>query len=442
MHNAQEWKHADQAIEWIHSLLTLGIKPGLKRMEWMLERLGNPERRLKFIHVGGTNGKGSTVSYIRHVLQEAGFEVGSFTSPYLERFHNRIQINGQDISDEDLLQVAKLVKPLADELATTELGSPTEFEVLTTMAILYYSRVAYPDFIVWEVGLGGRFDSTNVVVPILSIITNVGYDHIHILGDKIEDIAFEKAGIIKAGVPVVTGVGHPAALKVIEEKAEEMRATLYPIHKTFNILANGYNEKEQFFSFSSPFAQYENLSITLKGSHQLDNAAVAVMALEVLKQYYAIIWDEEHLREGLRKTEWMGRFEQISAQPITIIDGAHNPEGMEALCRSIEQYYQGKKITMLFSAMRDKQIIDMLKHIEAVVDRLILTQFDYVRAAKAQELLAQIEGSDYKWLMNITAADNWMDAYHTVADSVQENEVIIITGSLYFISEVRRTLKK
>ncbi|WP_369345632.1 bifunctional folylpolyglutamate synthase/dihydrofolate synthase [Caldalkalibacillus mannanilyticus] len=359
--NQTEWKSVDEAIEWIHSFLTLGIKPGLKRMEWMLERCGHPERRVKFIHVGGTNGKGSTVSYMRHVLQEAGYEVGSFTSPYIERFQNRIQINGQDIADHDLLSLAQKVKPLAEELAETELGAPTEFEIVTMIAILYYATVAYPDYVLWEVGLGGRLDSTNVVVPILSIITNVGFDHIHILGDRIEEIAFEKAGIIKAGIPVVTGVTDDQALPVIAEKAKEMKATLYTLNSGFHYQLESFTEELQTFSFQSMFQQYDHLLLSMKGPHQVHNASLAIMALEVLKQYYAIIWDEEHLRAGLQKTEWMGRLEKINEQPLTYLDGAHNPEGMEALSQTIQMYYSDRPITVIFSAMKDKEMKGMLK---------------------------------------------------------------------------------
>lgn len=438
----QEWKSADEAIEWIHSLLTLGIKPGLKRMEWMLERLGHPERRLKFIHVGGTNGKGSTCSFISHVLQEAGFEVGLFTSPYIERFHNRIQVNGQDISDSDLLQLTQQVKPLADELGETELGSPTEFEVVTTLAILYFAKVAYPDFVVWEVGLGGRLDSTNVVVPILSLITNVGYDHIHILGNQIEEIAFEKAGIIKSGVPIVTGSTIPAALQVIEEKAQEKKATIYTYQHSFTMEPVRHESGVQTFTFQSMFARYENLQITMQGRHQLDNAAVAIMGLEVLKQYFAVVWDEEHLRAGLKKTSWIGRMEKVAEQPLTLIDGAHNPEGFQALRGTIDQDYAGRPITVLFSAMKDKEIIKMLEHLDGAIHRLILTQFDFPRAAKVSELMEQIKQAQKEWKMEIRGEENWEKAYQDVCLHANHNEVIFITGSLYFISEVRKVLKE
>lgn len=441
MQKNTEWEDVDQAIDWMHSLLMMGIKPGLKRMEWMLERLNHPERRIKFIHVGGTNGKGSTVSFLRQVLQEAGYNVGSFTSPYIERFQNRIQFNGQDIADQDLLDVTRQIKPLADELAKTELGAPTEFEVLTAIAILYYATVSYPDYVIWEVGLGGRLDSTNVVLPILSVITNVGYDHIHILGDKIEEIAAEKAGIIKSGISVVTGAKLPSVIEVIEKKAQEKKAPFYAIDQQFHIQPGMYNEEIQTFSFRSMFAQYKDIAISLQGKHQLQNAGVAIMALEVLKQYYAIIWDEEHLREGLRKTFWMGRMEKINEKPLTIIDGAHNPEGMAAVRETLDQYYSDRPVTVMFSAMKDKDILTMLKHLDGAVNRLILTQFNFPRAAKVKELMEQLDQVGKEWEMEIRAEENWHQAYQELVNSAKEDEVIMITGSLYFISEVRTILK-
>lgn len=442
IHNEQEWQHADQAIEWIHSLLTLGLKPGLKRMEWMLERLNHPHRRLKFIHVGGTNGKGSTVAFLRHVLQEAGFEVGTFTSPYIERFHNRVQLNGQDIADEDFLALAKIVKPLADELATTELDTPTEFEVVTTIAILYFATVVYPDIVLWEVGLGGRLDSTNVVAPILSIITNVGHDHMHILGEKLEDIAFEKAGIIKSGVHTVTAIHQEEALAVVKEKAKEKQANLYIANRDYNVEIGTSTLREQTFTFQSMFATYENLKITMQGKHQIQNASVAVMALEVLKQFYALIWDEEHLRAGLEKAAWIGRLETLIENPLTIIDGAHNPEGIAALAQFLEEHYQNKKITLFFSAMKDKKIAEMLSTLQGKVDRLIVTQFDFPRVASADELLEQVQESSLNDKMDISAEADWHEAYQHLVQLETEDEVILFTGSLYFISAVRERLKE
>lgn len=202
----------EQALTWIHARLRLGIKPGLARMEWMMERLNHPERRIKTIHIGGTNGKGSTLTFLRCILEEACCKVGTFTSPFFEQFNERISVNGKAISDEEMLELTNIIKPLADELESTELGGPTEFEVITAMSLYYFAKKNPVDIVLYEVGLGGRFDSTNILHPLLSIITSIGMDHTNILGDTYEKIATEKAGIIKSGTPIITAVKQPESL--------------------------------------------------------------------------------------------------------------------------------------------------------------------------------------------------------------------------------------
>lgn len=440
MENNRSFEHVGQAIQWIHNLQTLGIKPGLKRMEYMMERLNHPERRLKFVHIGGTNGKGSTLTYMRNVLQEAGYDVGSFTSPYIIRFHNRIQINGIDIADEHLVQAANHIKPLAEELAHTDLGAPTEFEVVTAIAIYYFAHIAFPDIVLWEVGLGGRLDSTNIINPLVSVITNVGNDHMHILGDTIGEIAFEKAGIIKAGVPIVTGAKDDQALQIIRQKATNNRSSIYVLNEAFEADIEKYDEHEQLFKYTSKFFTYHSLSIIMKGKHQIENAAVAIMALELLKQYYAIIWDEEHLRAGLKVTQWVGRLETVNSEPTTILDGAHNPQGMDALAKAIKQYYTSKKIIVFFSAMKDKEVVSMLKTLDGLVDLIILADFDFPRAATADELFTMVQNSGEKWQSNIEKTDNYLIRYNEEVHKLKEqlhDVVIFFTGSLYFISDVR-----
>lgn len=432
----------EEAIEWIHSLKMHGIKPGLKRMEWMMEQLNHPERKVKFVHIGGTNGKGSTLSFMRYVLQEAGFQVGSFTSPYIERFQNRIQVNGNDIGDQDLVAMVNQIYPLVQELSASELGTPTEFEVVTTIAILYFANLSYPDLVLWEVGLGGKLDSTNVVTPILSIITNVGHDHIHILGDKITEIAEQKAGIIKSGVPIVTGTRNEEALQVIQAKAADQKASLYVLDTQFRYKEGNHTKDQQIFSYRSAFSKLDDLAISLLGKHQLENASVAVMALEVLKQFYAIIWDEDELRRGFKDTFWMGRMEKVKERPLTILDGAHNPEGIMALRQTLKDHFQDQRITLIFSAMKDKDIPNMLKLVDGFVDKLMITQFDFPRAAKVDEVLQQIEDHDQKWNTEVCGALDWRKAYQQIVSEAHKDDVILFTGSLYFISEVRKHLKK
>lgn len=327
---AGEFQSAQEAIDWIVGRMEkLGMKPGLQRMHLLMEKLGHPERRLKFIHVAGTNGKGSTCAYLASVLQACGYDVGTFTSPYLVRYTNRIQVNGADIEDDVLLRLVNEMKPIVDEIAATEVGSPTMFEISTALAILYFGKVAYPDYVVWETGLGGRLDSTNIVNPIVTVITNVGHDHMDILGDTLELVAAEKAGIIKAGVPVITAVEPAAIWSVIEETAKAKKATLYSLGDQFNLTEVKSELDHQSFQFNGPFRPIPNLSITLNGEHQLKNAAVAVMTLEVLRQYYATIVEDVDLQKGLEGTKWPGRLEMVSQEPRILIDGAHNPEGLQ-----------------------------------------------------------------------------------------------------------------
>ncbi|GGK15919.1 bifunctional folylpolyglutamate synthase/dihydrofolate synthase [Caldalkalibacillus thermarum] len=433
---------AQEAIEWIHSLKHLGIKPGLKRMEWLMERLGHPERLLKCVHIAGTNGKGSTLAFMRHVLQEAGYQVGTFTSPYLIRFQNRIQVNGEDIADGHLVQVVNKIKPLVEELAQTELGSPTEFEVVTTLAIEYFARIASPDVVLWETGLGGRLDSTNIVIPIATVITNVGYDHMHLLGDTLESIAAEKAGIIKPGVPLITAVEENGPYQVIERTAKEKKASIYRLGQAFFIEDQAHDEEGQSFSYRSLFTRLEQLHIRMKGVHQLHNAAVALMTLEVLKQFYALIWEEEELRRGLEQTTWSGRLEVIQNEPLVLLDGAHNPQGMEALAQSLARHYPRHQWTIIFSAMKDKPVAEMIKPLAGVAKRLVLTQFEGgPRTAAASDLLQAAEQSLRQVDFDISMEPDWEQAYRQAVASAGTQEGICFAGSLYFISEVRQKLR-
>ncbi|WP_147532524.1 bifunctional folylpolyglutamate synthase/dihydrofolate synthase [Bacillus marasmi] len=427
----------DEALTWIHARLRLGIKPGLKRMEWMMERLDHPERNIKAIHIGGTNGKGSTLTFLRCILEEAGYYVGSFTSPYFEQFNERISVNGKPISDEEMLQLANAIKPLAEELESTDLGGPTEFEVITAMALYYFSKVNPVDVALFEVGLGGRFDSTNVIHPLLSIITSIGLDHTNILGDTYEQIATEKAGIIKNGTSIVTAVKQPEAIRVIETKAKAAKAPLYQLGKEFNIsqpetLPNGAQ-----FNFSSAlYRDLNNFKISMLGQHQLDNAALAVMASQILSQLYAFLIDENQIGAGLERAYWPGRFELISDEPTIIIDGAHNQEGIDALASELTKRYHAKKINILFTALADKKLDNMIAKLDEVADSITFTQFDYPRASKAEDLAALSTSA------NKHTEPDWRAGLERLLNEQSENpdSILVITGSLYFLSEVKPVL--
>ncbi|MDX8359410.1 folylpolyglutamate synthase/dihydrofolate synthase family protein [Cytobacillus sp. IB215316] len=420
-----------EAIDWIHSRLRLGMKPGLKRMEWMMERLAHPEQHIKTIHVAGTNGKGSTVCYLRTILQEAGYNIGTFTSPYIEQFNERISINGVPIHDEEIVSLVNEIKPLAEQLEHTELGSPTEFEVITAMALVYFAKTKQVDLVIFETGLGGRLDSTNVIDPLFSIITNIGFDHTAILGETVEEIAYEKSGIIKPDSPVITSVEQEEALQVILAKAQSTNSQVYQYNLDFTIANYQSTKSGESFSIKTPFLTINDLNSKMKGAHQVKNAALAIMAAVYLKTHFSMTIEEVHIRDGIKNAFWAGRFESLMAEPMVIIDGAHNPEGVQALCKTLNDHFNDKKIHIIFSALADKHIGDMLNPLADIAERLTCTSFDFPRSLSARELYDQCSRSnkDYE--------EDWKVVINEKLNSIPKDDVLIITGSLYFISEVR-----
>jgi dihydrofolate synthase/folylpolyglutamate synthase len=425
----------DEALDWIHARLRLGIKPGLKRMEWMMEKLANPHRELKAVHIGGTNGKGSTVTFLRSILQAGGYTVGTFTSPYIEQFNERISINGKPITDEEILQIANVIKPMADELEGNDLEGPTEFEVITAMAFYYFAKVHPVDIVIFEVGLGGRFDSTNIIHPMLSIITNIGLDHVNILGHTYEEIAFEKAGIIKHGTPIFTGGKRPDALGVIEKQAEKMEAPLFKINKDFLIESHKSLPNGEQFTLKNHERTLENIEISMIGEHQTENASLAIMASLYLNEKGLFPISEEDIRTGLTKAYWPGRFEIFSENPLVVIDGAHNDEGITALVHELNQRYHDRKIHIVFCAMKDKSLDHMIEKLDAVADKITFVSFDYPRAASAGTLF-EISRSAHKF-----ANEDWQEAIREELSNLEDGSILVVTGSLYFISEVKPFLR-
>jgi len=444
---ASAFRTAEEAMAWITGLTSFGIRPGMDRIQRLMERFNHPERRLKFIHVAGTNGKGSVCAYLTSVLLRSGYDVGTFTSPYLTSYSNRLQYNGRDIEDDVLVRLANLLKPAAEELEAGELGSPTMFEVTTALALLYYGTVVFPDYVVWETGLGGRLDVTNIVTPIVSVITNVGHDHMDVLGPTLTDIAREKAGIIKSGVPVVTSVSQPEVVAVVEETARAKQATVYRLGDEFSYKTLSAAENEQKFSFQSQFRAIQSLTVTMNGAHQIENAATAVMALEVLRQYYALILDDEHLETGLRDTAWPGRLEMVSDDPRILLDGAHNPEGMEALGRALRTVYSFDRLNVMLAMMPNKNHEHSLRHILPMVDTLVITEPDFHKKMNAADLAAVAEGlrSELNGPQKVIVEPNWRRALEMLTEASassagNENTLNVITGTLYLIADVRSWL--
>lgn len=419
-----------EALDWIHGRLRLGIKPGLTRMEWMMDKLGSPEKKIKAVHVGGTNGKGSTVTFLRSILQAERFTVGTFTSPYIEQFNERISVNGKPISDAEILELTNVIKPLADELEDTELGGPTEFEVITAMAFYYFANAKNIDIVIFEVGLGGRFDSTNIIQSLASIITNIGLDHTNILGNTYEEIAFEKAGIIKPSTPIFTAVKHPGALKVIEDAAEKMFAPISRLNQEFQISGHESIAKGEIFALKSKSLSYEELEISMIGQHQTENASLAVIAADFLNQAGFQV-TEDSIRRGLREAYWPGRFEILSEKPLVVIDGAHNKEGITALVHEISNRFKNRSIHIVFAAMKDKKLDEMIAMLDGIADQITFVSFDFPRAAKAEELY-KISRSTKKM-----AVEDWEKYIREKLENQESNEILVVTGSLYFISEAK-----
>ncbi|UDB48577.1 bifunctional folylpolyglutamate synthase/dihydrofolate synthase [Bacillus safensis] len=424
-----------EAIEWIHSRLAFGVKPGLERMKWLMNRLGNPEQSIKAVHVAGTNGKGSTIAFTRSVLQGAGYSVGTFTSPFILTFNERISVNGAPIEDEEWLSLVNEIKPLVDELDQTELGAATEFEIITACAFAYFAHVHQVDFVLLETGLGGRLDSTNIAVPILTAITSIGHDHMAILGDTLEQIAAEKAGIIKEGIPMITAVHQPEALAVIQNTAKEKNAECISLQDTCSFDEQQPTETSERFTLRTSKRQYPQLETGLIGTHQRQNASLAVLLIEWLEQEGYISVTEEQIYEGIRQAVWAGRFEKVKDHPPVYLDGAHNEEGIDRLIETVQAHFSSKQVHICFSALKDKPYKQMIQKLEAVSSSIHFVSFDFPRAESAEKLYvcSQLDAKSYD------------DDPRTVLEFIQKKSddpsaVILVTGSLYFISDIRNRM--
>ena len=342
-----------EAIEYIHSINWQFCKPGLERIRELCEKLGHPERKLKFIHVAGTNGKGSFCAMTESVLRTAGYKTGLYTSPYIREFNERMQINGKSIGNDELAELTEYIKPIADQMA----DKPTEFELITAVAFEYFARNKC-DVVVLEAGLGGRLDSTNIIRnPLLSVIMGIALDHTAILGDTVEKISAEKAGIIKDDSPVLFGGDNETAADVISTIAKERGSEFFRVD--YNKLQNvNASLDESVFDFG----ERKNLSIKLLGLYQPKNASVVISAVDILNKYGLEI-SENALRAGLAIAAWQARFEKVSSDPLIIFDGAHNPQGIEQAVKSIKHYFGEKKVYILTGVLKDKnyeQIAEML----------------------------------------------------------------------------------
>ena len=426
----------EEAMEWIHTRKGMGPKPGIARMKWLMEKLDHPERKFRSIHIAGTNGKGSTVAYLRSLFMAAGYSVGTFTSPHIVSFNERISINGNDLSNEAVLEQTNILYPLYQEISETELGALTEFEIVTAMMFSYFG--SHPcDVVLIEVGLGGLYDSTNIAEPDVSIITTIGKDHINILGDTIPEIAHQKAGIIKKGTPAVIGRLPEDALQVMREKAKEEAAPLFEYRKDFTA-SNWHDAAEHYheaFDFSSAHVSFEGIEIPLMGGHQVDNAATALQAFLLFCDKCGFAYSEESIKAGFLRTAWPVRLEIISQKPFILLDGAHNVPAMEVLTDALNRKFADKKITILLAALADKDLEQMGALIKTVPNStLYVTTFESPRVASVEELRSRMGVAE-----EMTFAD-WRQAVDELKAKQSEGDMLLITGSLYFLSDVRHYL--
>ena len=375
----------------------------------LIDTLGHPEQELKVIHVAGTNGKGSVTNYLRSILQSHGYKVGTFTSPHLTVHNDRIRINDENISDEDLLYWGNYFEKEIKEL---DLGM---FQVDTLISIFYFLDKKV-DYVVYEVGMGGRLDCTNIVTPLVSVITNIGYDHMATLGNTLPKIAYEKAGIIKAGKPVFTAEYKKSCLQVFEKKAEEMQAPLYVIRTPKASL------KEDRVSFVHEGYQ---ISLQTMALYQAKNASLALSVAEYLRKEGIVALDREDITEGLENTAWKGRFEVVAEKPLTILDGAHNEHGIRAILDSVRKLK--RPLCIVVSILKDKQYDKMIAYLRPLCDELVITSFGYYRATPV-DMIAENEEA--------TVIADWKEAIRYASEKYEEGS-ILITGSLYFVSEVR-----
>ena len=416
----------EETLKYIHSVSWLGSRPGLGRITELCRRLGNPEDSLSFVHVTGTNGKGSTCSMTESILRHAGYKTGLFTSPYVRFFNERIAINGKPVSDELLCKATEEVKKHADAMQE----SPTEFELITAIALVIF-KMEKCDAVVFEVGMGGRLDSTNVIKhSLVSVVTGVSLDHTAVLGNTVGEIAAEKAGIFKDGSPVLYGgkdyLGGEA-FDVIKAKAEEKSLPL-----SFTDYGQLKIKKTDLSGTVFDYKKYKDVSISLLGLYQPENAVKAIEIAEILKAGGFKITDAD-IYGGLKSARWPARFEKLSENPLVIYDGSHNPEGIEAASVALESYFGDEKVNLLTGVMADKDYSAMAKKLSVFARKVFTVTPDNPRALDSKALAELYSGLG----VASESFDNVFDGVLAAYNDSKENGVpLICLGSLYMYCEV------
>ncbi len=426
-----------ETIDYLYSLQKHGIKLALSNSVQILERLGNPHRKFKTVHVAGTNGKGSTSAFIASMLRASGLRVGLYTSPHLVSFTERIRINGDSIPEKRVVELAQRIRQACDDLNKNfnTTISPTFFEVTTALAFIYFAEEAV-DLAVIEVGMGGRLDSTNVIVPLVSVVTNIDLEHTEYLGSTLEAIAAEKAGIIKPGVPVITGVTQPTVVDVIEHAAYTNGAPTSRLFKDFKP-ENAVSGFEQTFDYCGiKKSTYRGLRIHLIGRYQLENASLALATIEYLRDAGVAI-DESAIRQGLEQASWEGRMERIEKRPDIYLDGAHNPASAKKLAATIQELKSDyHRMILVIGILCDKDYQKIARHLVPLADRVVVTKPHYSRALEVSFLAGEIQ----KLHAQVISAETITEAVAQARKEASPDDLILVTGSLYVVGEARALL--
>lgn len=422
------------SLDYLVNLTTFGMNFGLDRIRELLKRLGSPEKKLRVVHVGGTNGKGSTTVMIARILREAGYKVGVFTSPHLHDYRERMTINGQMIPKETMIQIIDDLRPQLEAMVAEGFEHPTEFEVSTALALLYFAQEEI-DYALIEVGLGGAIDSTNVVTPLISVITNVAMDHMDYLGPDLVSIANVKAGIIKPESLVVTAAQNPDVIQVLRNTAQANSVPLYLVGEDVNWESIWSGELEQEFDLVGLHSTYYKLRLHLIGLHQLRNAATAVTVCELLQSNYGVTIPREAVYAGLRNVEWPGRLELLSLKPKILLDGAHNVDGAQALAEALPLYSRDRLI-LCFGMLADKErekVVDMLV---PMAEEIIVTRPNSARAGDWTSLgrLAEKHGRP------VQCIEDPKEAVIYALSRLGEKDMLCVTGSLYMLADARQAL--
>lgn len=418
----------EQTLEYIHSNYWNGGTFGLGRMEQLLDLIGHPEKDLKFIHIAGTNGKGSTASMSANILRKAGFTVGLYTSPYIFKFHERMQVNGECITDEELIEICGRIKEKADTMES----QPSEFELVTCIAFEFFKRHKC-DIIALEVGLGGEFDATNTIgSPEVAVMTNIGLDHVELLGDTLEKIAETKSKIIKPGCQCVIYRGPVSVEAVFEARCKEVGAQLTRADFASVELLSASLEGQLF-----NWGPYKALQLPLLGQHQLKNAATTLTVMMVLRKLGWNISDEA-IREGIATVSWPGRFELVARKPLFIVDGGHNPQCIEALVNNVRDYLGDRKMVILTGVLADKDYNEMYRDMVPFATEIVTMTPPNPRALTAQELKAYLD----QFGKPVTSCDSIAEGVQMAKAKAGEDGVVLAYGSLYMVGDIENAARK